>query len=85
MYISGHHELEIIENGLEAEESETRFNACRKNPGHKKFIPVKDFLNNPLLQSVRLEDREELRWIMGSHCENTSSLDKVRKDQMMMS
>ena len=45
----------------EAEESATAWTNCAKNPGHKKFFQVQDFIANHLPQSVSDGHRELLR------------------------
>ena len=50
LYLTGHHECEIldVEPEAEVEAGLTRWQKCEKNPGHKNFIPAKDFVDNYL-------------------------------------
>ncbi|GFR93605.1 hypothetical protein ElyMa_000897100 [Elysia marginata] len=49
----GYHECEILGKGPEAAESELQWQACEKNRGHKKFIPIKEFASKHMPQELR--------------------------------
>ncbi|RUS91933.1 hypothetical protein EGW08_000335, partial [Elysia chlorotica] len=51
--MQGDHECEIFESALEAAEGEERWQSCTKNPGHRDFIPVKDFTMRHLPPDLR--------------------------------
>ena len=48
LYLTGHHECEILGRGPEAAESGSLWEGCKKNPGHEDFISAKDFKDNYL-------------------------------------
>ncbi|RUS81239.1 hypothetical protein EGW08_010981 [Elysia chlorotica] len=57
--VGGHHECEILGGGSEAEESESNWKACKKNPGHEAFISAQDFKDNylPRVENDKVRDR----------------------------
>ena len=61
LYLTGHHECEILGTGPEAAESETGWKECEKNPGHEEFISAKDFKENYLPRVHTDKHRDRLR------------------------
>ena len=54
IYLSGHHECEILGTGLEATESAYAWKECKKNPGHEEFISAKDFIQKNRRPSLNI-------------------------------
>ena len=61
LYLTGHHECEILHGGHEAAESEYLWRECKKNPGHEEFISAKDFKDNYLTRVHTDTHRNVLR------------------------
>ncbi|RUS88626.1 hypothetical protein EGW08_003585 [Elysia chlorotica] len=55
----GQHECEILGSGPEAEESQSRWKECQKNPGHEQFISARYFKDNclPRIKNDGIRDR----------------------------
>ncbi|RUS90164.1 hypothetical protein EGW08_002043 [Elysia chlorotica] len=60
----GQHECEILGSGQEAEEGGTRWKACKKNPGHEKFISVQDFSDFYLSKLDTASQRDRLKAVI---------------------
>ena len=81
----GHHECEILGRGLEAAESDYAWKKCKKNRGHRGFIPVGDFMANQLPRSLSEEECEYLKVAVDLTVRlrvNRTSLDRPGEDEL---
>ena len=66
LYLTGHHECEILSGGFESEAAECGYlwTNCTKNPGHEEFMSVQDFNDECLLRVHTDEHRDLFRSII---------------------